>query len=139
MKYYKITGLDEGVPITPFVTTEQGLDDALNCYGDACRYYEPISKEEYDALNKKAELENMMAIMRDDAVKAAGFKFKLHLKDGSVRFGTYADITEDPLKQHRAEYADKTFIKYYDKRDKNMAVYMPLNQIDHIEWLDLGA
>ena len=79
MKYYKITGLDEGVPITPFVTTEQGLDDALSCYGDACRYYESISKEEYDALNKKAELENMMAINLSYTLKMALYVLALML------------------------------------------------------------
>jgi len=47
-KYYKITGMNEGSPITPYVVTADELDDALEVYGDKVRYHEPISKEEYD-------------------------------------------------------------------------------------------
>ncbi len=54
-KYYKITGLDEGIPIKPFAVTADELDDAVTSYGDSCRYYEPIDYEEYLKLRSKQQ------------------------------------------------------------------------------------
>ena len=55
--YYKITGLDEGIPIEPYciVCTEykDTLKMNLQCYGDMARYYEPISEEEYEEYVKE--------------------------------------------------------------------------------------
>jgi hypothetical protein len=50
-RYYKITGLNEGLPIEPFAVTADELDSALQESGDMCRYYEPITQEEYERLN----------------------------------------------------------------------------------------
>jgi hypothetical protein len=49
-KYYKITGLNEGHPIEPFGVTRDNLDAVLNVYGDKCRYYEEIDKDEYELM-----------------------------------------------------------------------------------------
>lgn len=65
MKYYKITGLNEGVPITPFAITQEQLDAALVERGDSCRYYEEITKDEYDQLIKE-ELAEFEASKLDD-------------------------------------------------------------------------
>lgn len=48
--YFKITGLDNGHEIEPYgVKTMSDYPDYshFNVFGDAVRYYEPISKEEY--------------------------------------------------------------------------------------------
>ena len=48
-KYYKITGLDEGVPIEPYYVESNSVDihSIVSCYGDCSREYEEISKKEY--------------------------------------------------------------------------------------------
>lgn len=51
MKYYKITGMNEGEDITPFAVTMNDLDDALKESGDMCRFYEEITHDEYNELN----------------------------------------------------------------------------------------
>ena len=57
MKYYKITGLNEGVPIEPFGCTLDDLDEALVESGDMSRHYEKITKDEYDALSLNPAIE----------------------------------------------------------------------------------
>ena len=54
-KYYKITGLDNGVPIEPYGVETNGACPELHAtlYGDRVRYYEPITEEEYQKLTNK--------------------------------------------------------------------------------------
>jgi len=54
-KYFKITGLDEGIPIEPYGVETNGACPMLNVglYQDKVRYYEPITKEEYEKLTNK--------------------------------------------------------------------------------------
>jgi hypothetical protein len=54
-KYFKITGLDNGMPIKPYGVETNGSCPQLNIglYGDKVRYYEPITKEEYEQLTNK--------------------------------------------------------------------------------------
>lgn len=53
-RYFKITGLDAGVPIDPYVIaqTDDPRDRTLNIHlatsGDQVRYYEPATREEYE-------------------------------------------------------------------------------------------
>ena len=53
-KYFKITGLDMGVPIEPYIVaqTNDPKDMTLNMHlvthGDQVRYYEEATKEEYE-------------------------------------------------------------------------------------------
>ncbi len=55
MNYFKITGLDEGEPIEPYgvvtYSTRPMISNGL--YQDTVRYYEPITKEEYEKLTNK--------------------------------------------------------------------------------------
>ncbi len=55
MNYFKITGLDEGEPIEPYgvetYSTRPMISNGL--YQDQVRYYEPITKEEYQKLTNK--------------------------------------------------------------------------------------
>lgn len=54
-KYYKITGYDNGIPIEPYgVETNGGYPTiAVGLYQDKVRYYEPITREEYQKLTNK--------------------------------------------------------------------------------------
>jgi len=54
-KYFKITGLDNGIPIEPYGVETNGAPPTLNVglYGDRVRYYEPITKEEYNKLMER--------------------------------------------------------------------------------------
>lgn len=48
--YFKITGKNNGYPIEPYgvkTTSAYPHESHFNIFGDAVRYYEPISKEEY--------------------------------------------------------------------------------------------
>lgn len=63
MKYYLITGLDEGIEIEPYVIDDKNedLNYHLSCYGDSARYSQKITKEralELERLynNKRIEL-----------------------------------------------------------------------------------
>ncbi len=53
-RYFKITGLDMGVPIEPYIVAQTNdprdrtLDIHLATYGDQIRYYEQATKEEYE-------------------------------------------------------------------------------------------
>lgn len=108
-KYYKITGLDEGVPITPYGTTLDRLDYALNVPGDACRYHEEISFDEYVRLandgvspmfgvvvNKLIErghsfmVENSEQLTEDDPLKS----YMPEGRDTNTRF-IYAQLGND--------------------------------------------
>jgi hypothetical protein len=54
-KYYKITGLDNGIPIEPYGVETNGGEYPeiyIGLYQDKVRYYEPITKEEYNKLMK---------------------------------------------------------------------------------------
>ena len=55
MNYFKITGLDNGEPIEPYgvetYSSSPRIDIGL--YQDKVRYYEPITKEEYQKLINK--------------------------------------------------------------------------------------
>ena len=54
-KYYKITGLDNGIEIEPYGVETNGSYPQINVglYRDSVRYYEPITKEEYNKLIQK--------------------------------------------------------------------------------------
>ena len=58
-KYFKITGLDNGTEIEPYGVETNGSCPTLNVglYGDRVRYYEPITKEEYEQLTNNKMLE----------------------------------------------------------------------------------
>jgi len=51
-KYYKITGLDNGIEIEPYGVETNGECPTINIglYRDCVRYYEPITREEYQKL-----------------------------------------------------------------------------------------
>ena len=55
MNYFKITGLENGVPIEPYGVETYGSYPVINIglYQDSVRYYEPITKEEYNKLIQK--------------------------------------------------------------------------------------
>lgn len=84
MNYYKITGLNEGLPIEPIAIAidplsrkdQNKLDSLLNVgCNDACRYYEEISKDEYNKLikaNLKREKEELIKYI----VKACFYQTK---------------------------------------------------------------
>ena len=58
MRYWEITGLENGLPIQPFyVECETIPHDALEVYGDASRSYVEISKEDYAKAIKQAQKE----------------------------------------------------------------------------------
>ena len=52
MNYFKITGFKNGEPIEPFgVETYSSYPEInIGLYQDSVRYYEPITKEEYQQL-----------------------------------------------------------------------------------------
>lgn len=57
MNYFKITGYDNGEPIEPYGVETYSSSPIIiiqsNSYQDHVRYYEPISKEEYQKLTNK--------------------------------------------------------------------------------------
>lgn len=55
MNYFKITGLENGVPIEPYGVETYSSYPLINMglYHDSVRYYEPITKEEYQQLTNK--------------------------------------------------------------------------------------
>jgi len=60
MNYFKITGLENGIPIEPYgVETDASYPSEVSRshYMDSAIYYEPITKEEYYKLIKKEEKE----------------------------------------------------------------------------------
>lgn len=54
-RYFKITGLENGQPIEPYVVETNGACPEINIglYQDKVLYYEPITKEEYQKLTNK--------------------------------------------------------------------------------------
>ena len=59
MKYYRITGMNEGVLIKPFAVSEDSLDDAIAEHGDMCRCYEEITRSEYDEIRNTTDEEDL--------------------------------------------------------------------------------
>ena len=57
MNYFKITGFDNGEPIEPYGVETYSSSPILiiesYSYQDQVRYYEPITKEEYQQLTNK--------------------------------------------------------------------------------------
>ena len=56
MNYFKITGYDNGEPIEPYGVETYASSPTIIIYGsyqDKVRYYEPITKEEYQKLTNK--------------------------------------------------------------------------------------
>ena len=55
MNYFKITGYDNGEPIEPYgvETYASSPTIIIGPYQDQVRYYEPITKEEYQKLTNK--------------------------------------------------------------------------------------
>jgi len=53
--YFKITGLENGVPIEPYGVETYASYPVINVglHADSVRYYEPITKEEYNKLIQK--------------------------------------------------------------------------------------
>jgi len=76
--------------------------------------------------------DKMLDLMRLPSVKEAGFTMKLHMKDKSIRKGVYKDLVADPL--HRIEFKDTLFIKFEVKRENDMIVYLPLTDIEYVDW-----
>jgi len=54
-KYFKITGFDNGIEIDPYGVETNGECPTISVglYQDKVRYYEPITKEEYQKLTNK--------------------------------------------------------------------------------------
>lgn len=54
-RYFKITGYENGVEIEPYGVETYADYPIIHCrlYGDRVRYYEPITKEEYEQLSNK--------------------------------------------------------------------------------------
>lgn len=52
--YYLITGLNAGFEITPYIVycKQYEVYDFISVYGDACRYFEEISKEKAEELQR---------------------------------------------------------------------------------------
>lgn len=58
MKYWKISGLENGLPIKPFyVECETIPHDFLEVYGDASRSYVEVSKETYTKAIRREQKE----------------------------------------------------------------------------------
>jgi hypothetical protein len=55
MNYFKITGFENGDPIEPYGVETYSSYPIINVglYADSVRYYEPITKEEYNKLIQK--------------------------------------------------------------------------------------
>lgn len=56
MNYFKITGLENGVPIEPYgveTYSSYPTEVSRSQYIDSAIYYEPITKEEYNKLIQK--------------------------------------------------------------------------------------
>lgn len=55
MNYFKITGFENGDPIEPYGVETYASYPIINIglYADSVRYYEPITKKEYEKLIKK--------------------------------------------------------------------------------------
>jgi hypothetical protein len=64
MRYYKITGLDEGVPIEPYVidSVHESLDCHLCELGDTSRHAEAISQRQYTIEKIEGYIEDLKAI-----------------------------------------------------------------------------
>ena len=58
-KYFKITGLENGCPIEPYGVETNGACPEIHVglYRDCVRYYEPITREEYQKLTNNKMLE----------------------------------------------------------------------------------
>lgn len=125
MKYYKITGLNEGVPITPFAITQEQLDAALVERGDSCRYYEEITKDEYDQLIKE-ELAEFEASKLDDPQSMLDVIKLLLERKFSFDVRNCSMIDEDePLWQ------------YVPDRAKGKDLLLLIVQISNYEWVVL--
>ena len=58
MNYFKITGLENGVPIEPYVVETYAsypTEVRRSQYMDSAIYYEPITEKDYNELIKKGE------------------------------------------------------------------------------------
>lgn len=125
MKYYKITGLNEGVPITPFAVTQEQLDAALVERGDSCRYYEEITKDEYDQLIAK-ELAEFEASKLDDPQNMLDVIKLLITRKFSFDVRNCSMIDKDePLWQ------------YVPDRAKGKDLLLLIVQISNYEWVVL--
>lgn len=95
-KYYKITGLDEGVPITPYGVTLDQLDSALYTFGDMSRHHEAISFDEYVLLANNG-ISPMFSVVVNKLIEG-GHSFMVENSE---------QLTEDdPLKSYMPEGRD---------------------------------
>lgn len=85
IKYYKITGLNNGEPIRTYYVAhdysdpnDNTLEYSLLCYGDSSRSYEEVSKKEYEIgselVEKQFILERM--IYENDICESNGLPLK---------------------------------------------------------------
>lgn len=75
----------------------------------------------------------MLEIMRSPETKAIGLSVSLMLTDGSKRQGIYQDLVINPLNQPGLKNVE--FIKFVtNKPEKGLIVYLPLTEVDTIEW-----
>lgn len=125
MKYYKITGLNEGVPITPFAVTQEHLDAVLVERGDSCRYYEEITKDEYDSMIAK-ELAEFEVWKLDDPQSMLDVIKLLLERKFTFEVRNCSMIAEDePLWQ------------YVPERAKDKDILCLIVTLGNIEWLIL--
>lgn len=133
MKYYKITGLNEGVPITPFAVTQEQLDAALVEHGDSCRYYEEITKDEYDQLIEK-ELAEMVA------KELAEFEAS-HLDDPQSMLDVIKLLLERKfafdVRNCSMIAEDEPLWQYVPDRAKGKDLLLLIVQISNYEWVVL--
>lgn len=69
MRYYKITGLDQGLEIEPYVVDDDSLDRALVQRGDMCREYEhigPLEARSLTLLQRSRKVRAFRAYMASD-------------------------------------------------------------------------
>jgi hypothetical protein len=66
-RYYKITGLDEGVPIDPYVidSVHEDIDCNLCELGDASRQAEEISQRQYTIEKIEGYIEDLKAFIEE--------------------------------------------------------------------------
>lgn len=69
MRYYKITGLENGLPIEPFYVTDFDTETLLNMsYGDRSYHATEISKEEYLKQTKLYKLDSLKSMYKDNTI-----------------------------------------------------------------------
>jgi hypothetical protein len=74
-RYYKITGLDEGIPIDPYVidSVHESLDCHLCELADTSRHAEAISQRQYTIEKIEGYIEELKAIVNNSSYGCFGY------------------------------------------------------------------